>query len=499
MKAKQILAMMLAALMIISLNACKPSVKNSEASGSGASTSGASKVDTSQSNASQSDSKDIDSVASNNSSTANSNNAASTASSKTNTTSAIAVPKTITPKTCTLTLACVDVANEKTIANSIIKAFSKVYPNVTVKLTPINGDYNSKILTQAVSKTLPDVLFTFDLQTRVFAQNGVLLPLDSYMKTFGYDSNNYFGNIMSLGKGDNGKTYMIPREYSHLVTAVNLSVIEAEENIAGADFIKKYASWTMNDFITLSKKYTHKDGSGKIVQYGADINYNWEPVWTSFSLGYGGSLLNGSKQATFSDTKTVTGLTTLLDLVKGKYVYDNLRPDPANPYPFQKGMAAFSFISRPGLPDVNTTLSRMGMKWDVLPFPRTPVKAVVGMGTTGYGVSAYTKNPYEASLLAYFVATTEGQTAFVSTGAGVPVIKSLKDSAIWRNYPVPNKNSDAFVSNPQNDVKSVFSFSFNVKKVTTFQTLFNSYMLKYLVGEMSVADTMKAMDAVLNG
>ena len=431
--------------------------------------------------------------------TGNSSGVISKSSTGTNTSSAVVIPTKITPQTCTLTFACIDVASEKTIANAIIKAFNKVYPNVTVNLTPINGDYNAKILAQAVSKSLPDVMFTFDTITRVFAQNKILIPIDSYLGTFGYDKNNYFGNIMDLGKGDDGKIYMIPREYSHLVTAVNLSVIEAEENMSGAEFITKYKNWTMNDFITLSKKYTHIDGGGKVIQYGADINYNWEPVWTSFALGYGGSLINSSKAATFSNTNTVTGLSTMLDLVKGKYAYDNLRPESANPYPFNKGMAAFTFISRPAIPGINTAISGMGMKWDVLPFPTTPNKPVVGMGTTGYGVSANTKYPYEAALFAYFVATSEGQTAFIGTGSGVPVIKSLKDSAVWRNFPVPNKNSDAYVVNPQNDVRCEFSFSFNIKKITTFSNTLNDSMLKYLVGETSLADAMKTLDSVLNG
>lgn len=120
------------------------------------------------------------------------------------------------------------------------------------------------------------------------------------------------------------------------------------------------------------------------------------------------------------------------------------------------------------------------------------------MGTTGYGVSTNTKNPYEAALLAYFIATEEGQKAFIGTGSGVPIIKSLKDSNIWRNYPVTGKNSDAFISNPSYDYKCEFSFNYDLKKMSSFTSNFNDSMLKYLSAERSMADTLKALDGVLN-
>lgn len=424
-------------------------------------------------------------------------NAASNATSITSSSSSGTV--LIDPKECTLTMACIDVADEKAIVNAISKAFMKKYPKVKVVITPINGDYNAKILAQAVSKTLPDVLFTFDTNARVFGKNGVFIPIDSYLSKFGFNKNDYVGNIMDFGKGDDGKTYMIPREYSHLVTGVNLSIIESSLGMSKTDFMSKYANWTMDEFIALTKQLTVKDGAGKVIQYGADINYNWEPVWTSFAVGYGGTVINSAKKATFSNTNTVNGLKTMLNLVKDGYAADNLRPNETIVYPFTKGQAAFLFLSRPSLPNINSVFASLRMDWDILPFPRTPVKPVVGMGTTGYGVSSSSKNPYEAALLAYFVATEAGQKAFIGTGSGVPVIKSLSDSTIWKNYPVVGKNSGAFISNPSFDYRCEFSFNYDISKMLSFVPNLNNYFLKYLVGEQSIVDSMKALDTVLNG
>src|SRR2546425_12625216 len=53
-----------------------------------------------------------------------------------------------------------------TASKTVIKAYTALHPNVSVKLEPIPGaDYDQKLFLQAASATLPDVIRTSDGET----------------------------------------------------------------------------------------------------------------------------------------------------------------------------------------------------------------------------------------------------------------------------------------------------------------------------------------------
>jgi ABC-type glycerol-3-phosphate transport system substrate-binding protein len=69
---------------------------------------------------------------------------------------------------------------------ALIPPFNKLYPNVKVEYTPIQGtdweEFFSKVLTMKAANNAPDITFVATEGTQLFAGQGLALPLDDYVK-----------------------------------------------------------------------------------------------------------------------------------------------------------------------------------------------------------------------------------------------------------------------------------------------------------------------------
>src|SRR6266542_4194892 len=75
---------------------------------------------------------------------------------------------------------------------ALIPGFTKLYPNVKVEYTPIQGsdweEFFSKVLTMKAANNAPDITFVATEGTQLFAGQGLALPLDDYIKRDQKDS-----------------------------------------------------------------------------------------------------------------------------------------------------------------------------------------------------------------------------------------------------------------------------------------------------------------------
>ena len=393
----------------------------------------------------------------------------------------------------TIKMTCVNVDSEVSIAKKIISGFNEQYPNITVQLEPISGEYDTKIITQAASDNVADVISIFSYMLRTYASSKVLLPLNDTLPQFGFDESNYVSSVMAISKGDDGQIYMIPREYSHIVVAVNKTILESE-NIAmpGND-------WDYNQFLSICKQVKKTDSSGNIIQYGVDGGHSSEDIWGAFVLGFGGNFYNTSAgQLTMSDSNAVKGLEALFSLVTEGYSTNDY-DDKTDAGGFMAGTSAFCFCSRPSFTQINSSFKKLGMEWDVLPMFSMPSQRAVGFGTVGYGVTQDSKYPLQATALVQYIATQAGQEKLVETGAVIPVLKSLQEANTWQDYPVPGKNSLAFTYKLEDDISMPIYRCIDSQKYLEFKSAFQDYQLKIFNKEISVSDAMKALDTLTNG
>lgn len=391
----------------------------------------------------------------------------------------------------TITLSCINVPSEVGVCEKLIAGFKKQYPGIDVKLEKITGEYDNKIITQSASGTVADVISVMDYMLSSYINHDVVKSLDALYTDYKFNEKYYISSLLDISKGADGKLYMAPREYSHIVVAVNKTILKSE-NI---EMPKN--DWTYSDFLDIVKKTTKKNASGKVTQFGVSGAHSDPNVWSSFVLGYGGTIAKNGK-LTLSDANSIKGLTELFNLVTSDYMANDYDPNEASK--FMNGQATFYFTSRPGIENVNTSLSKLRMEWDVLPMFSMPQGRYVGFGTVGYAVTNKSKNQDKSMATAFvnYVLSTDGQTKLLQTGATIPVIKGLQAQGAWKDLPVSGKNSEAFIYKPEDDNTNPPHIALSPNRYIEMKNQMQQAQLKIFAKETSVADAMKVVDKEVN-
>ncbi|MBA2718560.1 MAG: sugar ABC transporter substrate-binding protein [Chloroflexi bacterium] len=323
-------------------------------------------------------------------------------------------------------------------AKKFVEALTQEHPNVSVTVEPQAGDdYSQKITLQAASNTLPDVFWIHDQGIKAFAEKGITLDLAQCA----VDTSDFYESMLALGQHQ-GRQYMLPRDYNHLVTMYNVDMFTK----AGVPLPKD--GWTWDEMVDAARKLTIKDANGKTTQYGIEgDNFSWWAITVPAIRGFGGEVISAAGDVAVDSDEAAKGIDALYQLVKQGVATNEFQ----SPTEFlENGQAAMYFHVRPIVGATNDVIAGK-FKWDFATFPKFPVKHVVGTGTSGYAISATTKHPEEACQLLALIGSEAGQKIFSSTGNAVPILKSLADDPGWRAVPDPSLNHDAFVEFPEAD------------------------------------------------
>lgn len=385
------------------------------------------------------------------------------------------------------------------IDNVVIKAYTKLHPNVQIKLTTIdNTTYPEKLQLQAASGTLPDVVETYDGVTLPFALHGVVLNMQPWVdRTPGYNISDIYPNFLNLGrvKGNTG-LFMIPFSSDAVVTYYNKDMFKA----AGVPFPQP--NWTYAQFLDAAQKLTKTDANGNATQWGLDFGSFWWARWVPWVKGFGGSALTADgTHSNLSSPGSIAGWQAIQDLfLKYKVAVPPTQTGLIDSA-FAEGKAAMYFHVHGLVPGLVAAIGKK-FSWDVQEMPSFPNGSHVdGMGTAGYAISATSTQRAAAWDLVSFVGSVAGQQALGATGANVPVRKSLISDKAWRGFPL---NNDAFIkaisygiTPPQlspNDAALNCGTVYGGLYSSTTQNLFDK-----IVRGAPVAAAAKAADQTING
>jgi multiple sugar transport system substrate-binding protein len=186
--------------------------------------------------------------------------------------------------------------------NNAIKSFQAAYPNVKVQLESVPQGYGDKLLAQFASGTAPDVFQVGDGDVAKFASQGVLEPLDAYIKGdqggIPLDMGVFYPAIAKIGMvGD--KTYLLSKDYSPLVLYYNKKLFDEAKVEYPTD------KWTWEDLMNAAAKLTKKDAAGKTTQWGIQLPDSWGDLqWTRGILPI---IYQGGGNIISADGKKVTG------------------------------------------------------------------------------------------------------------------------------------------------------------------------------------------------
>ncbi len=328
-------------------------------------------------------------------------------------------------------------------AKQFVDAFVKTHPNVEITVEPLPyEDYQQKLTLQAASKTLPDVFFAWDQVIKEFAEKGVARDLTDC----NIDTSDFYDSMRALGQHE-GKQFMIPRDYNHVVTFYNVDMFKK----AGVPLPQD--GWTWDEMVAAARKLTIKDAKGKTTQYGIqNDNFSWWAITVPAIRGFGGEVVTASGDVVVDSDEAAKGIEALTQLVKDGVATNG--EFEAQPELLDNGLAAMYFSVRPIVSTLEGNAAGK-FKWDVVTFPKFPVKHIVGSGTAGYAVASSSEHAKEACELLGFIASPEGQRIWDATGNAVPVLKSLANDPSWRTVPRADVNHDAFVKFPEADTLPV--------------------------------------------
>ena len=123
------------------------------------------------------------------------------------------------------------------------------------------GDYFTKLKTLWAAgdkEGIPDVLFLSPVVT--YAGQGVLEPLDPFIKASGYDTSDYWPSLLQFGILK-GTIYGLPRDIGLEVLYYNKDIFDE----AGVDYPTNF--WTWDDLKLASSKLSRITSSGRVQRY----------------------------------------------------------------------------------------------------------------------------------------------------------------------------------------------------------------------------------------
>lgn len=325
----------------------------------------------------------------------------------------------------------------------VMAGFNKKYKNVTYDLVPITN-YEQTVMGDLASGLYYDVMWAADAYVSLFADENILLNLDSFIERSNFDKSLYYDSLVKLGQyKHSGSQYFLPRDYSKIVVYLNKKIFKQYNVELPAN------DWTWEDYLeTCQKLYDAGCNMGDGGQYVMEAEFDWRIQLYGITSSYNGKFIN-SDGTPVMDANFQKGLAQMQDLIKKGYARFS-KTEQSN---FTGGKAAMRWQVRPAGVSYSAVL---GDDLGVVAFPSIGANPSCGTGTTGYGVGYTSPNKALAWKFIEYLTGTEGQELLSQSGLLVPALKSVaeSESAAWRSAikGLSKQESDAFIYSGTNDV-----------------------------------------------
>ena len=197
---------------------------------------------------------------------------------------------------------------ETSLLKQVVVAFQKANPSIKVNYSPINGDYPTAMLAKFAARTPPDVFYVDSNVAPDWIKQGVLEPLDTYIKNTKFDTSRFYPTLLNAFKGPDGHIYGFPKDWSPLA-------METNNGMLGKAGVKIPKTWP--DLIAAVQKLKSSGAVGD----GSPLCLS--PDWArmlAFVYQNGGTFLNSTKTAaTLTSAKVAQAVNFYVSFVKGGY------------------------------------------------------------------------------------------------------------------------------------------------------------------------------------
>ena len=328
---------------------------------------------------------------------------------------------------------------EKISVNTVLEQFKKEYPNVTVNVNFISGDYSTKMYANLAAGKEPDVFMVPDADFGKWVKAGVLENLSSYVENSNvvdpslmWESafGRYTWDGEKVGEGD---IYAIPKDISPRVLFYNKDLL-AKYNVPEPD---KTTPMTYDEFLEFLKKVSRPDEG----VYGI-ATLNWEGMVRS----HGTSLLaEDYKSSNLDDPKVIEAFQKVADMIHKYHVIPtSAELGSSSSMILFQSQRAVCFDG--AIYDV-ASVREFDFDWDVCPLPGWSEDSYNSgyTGSVGYAVSKNSENKELAYLVAEYFASETAQNILTSIGFNIPLYKDMANSSVFLQTDTMPVNKEAFI------------------------------------------------------
>ena len=342
---------------------------------------------------------------------------------------------------------------EDDLLQSIVDTFNKTHPNIHVDYSIINGEYTTAMTARFAAHNPPDVFYVDSARLAGWQRQGVLQPLNSYIKASKFDVTKFYPGLVNAFKV--GKTYYgFPKDWSPLAVEINKTMF-AKAGI-------KRAPRTWGELTAAAKKLQ----SSNAVPGGKPICLN--PDWArmlAFIYQNKGSLANVQSPAVTQAVNYYVGL-----------IKQGLAATPTQlgvSWPGEalgKEKAAIIFEGNWLLPYMPLNFPQV--KFAVGPMVKGKVNANLGF-TVSYSVAKDSKNKAAAWTLVSWLTGKVGMSLWMRTGFALPTRTDVKPvggrapflaaGPFARGWAFPNFDATYTIMN--NDLQAVINGSMTTQQM----------------------------------
>jgi multiple sugar transport system substrate-binding protein len=301
---------------------------------------------------------------------------------------------------------------EETKLSKVVNDFNKSHPQIHVDYQSITGDYQAQELAKFAARKPPDVLYVDVADIRDWVGQGVLQPLDSYVKSSHFSTKPYIKNLLNAFKA-NGHIYGFPKDWSSLGMEVNTTLL-------GNNPIPK----TWAQLKSVASKIDVP--GGKPICLSAD----WARLMAFVYQAGGNGQWKSANTAPFRTAVNfyvgliTSGLAATPDKLGSSWCGEA----------FGKQKVAFAFEGNWMFP---TMASFPGVKFTTAPLPKGKTRGNLAF-TVSYSMAKDSKHKAAAWQLLKYLVGRQGMQQWVSLGLALPTrsdVHAVKGRGAFTKYP----------------------------------------------------------------
>ncbi len=306
------------------------------------------------------------------------------------------------------------------LLQQIVNTFNKTHTSVQISYSVINGDYTSAMTARFAAHNPPDVFYVDSSLAPTWSSQGVLQPLNNYIKSSHFDTSKFFPSL--LGAFTTGKTiYGFPKDWSPLAMEINTGML-------GNAHVKVPKTWSQ---LTAAAKAIQATGLLK----GSDarpicLSADWARMLPFIYQ-------NGASLKTITSPAAAAAVNFYVGLIKSGLA---ATPDKMGSgwcgEALGKQKSAIIFEGNWLLPYMTSTYpnTRYGV------FPMVAQKTGGNLAfTVSYSMSTFAHNKQAAWTVLSWLVSQKGQKLWVSKGLALPSRSDVKAIGGRQNFLIAAK------------------------------------------------------------